>query len=196
MCPGDGRRGASDRLAPDEHRLRNTVRDRIGRGVPRQHRLRHERRIDAPRLRRVVCAAPSFLASHGAPRDPRALADLPCLIYGTGAAAIAWSFRKPSGARARVEVRGPVRSNNLELLVALAEAGHGVARLPDWAVRESIAAERLVPLLAAWAHEPERERPALYALHPADPGKDRLRRSFLAALEEVARRGVRPAQRT
>ena len=77
----------------------------------------------------------------------------------------------------------------LDLLVALAERGMGVTRLPDWAVRPAIAARRLTPLLTAWCHDVERERPALFAVHAADPGKDRLRRSFLAALEDVARAG-------
>ncbi|RIK98041.1 MAG: LysR family transcriptional regulator [Proteobacteria bacterium] len=140
-------------------------------------------------FRRVVCAAPALLAAHRAPREPAALAELPCLLYGSGASAVAWTFRKATGERARVEVHGPVRSNNLELLVALAEAGLGVAWLPDWAVRESIARGRLARLLAAWSHEPERARPALYAVHAADPGKERLRRSFLAALEDATRRG-------
>jgi DNA-binding transcriptional LysR family regulator len=80
-----------------------------------------------------------------------------------------------------------VRSNNLELLAALAAAGLGVARLPDWAARDGLRDGRLVELLAAWAHESERGRPALFALHAEDPAKDRLRRAFLALLEEAAR---------
>jgi DNA-binding transcriptional LysR family regulator len=140
-------------------------------------------------FRRIVCAAPAFLASQPPIRHPAALATLPCLLYGSGVSAIAWGFRKASGDRARIEVHGPVRSNNLDLLVALAERGMGVTRLPDWAVRPGIAARRLTPLLTAWCHDVERERPALFAVHAADPGKDRLRRSFLAALEDVARAG-------
>jgi DNA-binding transcriptional LysR family regulator len=138
-------------------------------------------------FRRVVVAAPAFVRERGAPRHPRQLAALPGLLYGSGAGRVTWSFRRRSGARARVEVSGPVRSNNLELLAALAAAGLGVARLPDWAARDGLRDGRLVELLAAWAHESERGRPALFAVHAEDPAKDRLRRAFLALLEEAAR---------
>jgi DNA-binding transcriptional LysR family regulator len=145
-------------------------------------------------FRRISCASPRFLERHGTPRNPRALAALPCVLYGSGAAAIQWAFRRTTGARVRVEVRGPFRSNNLDLLVTLAEAGLGVARLPDWAARAALSSGRLVEVLPTWAHERERDRPALYALHAADPGKDRLRRAFLATLDDVVRAGFGPAR--
>jgi len=135
---------------------------------------------------RRVCAAPSFLARHRRPRHPRDLAALPCLIYGSGTTPASWTLRRASGERERVAVHGPLRSNNLELLTTLAVQGLGVARLPDWAVRDAMRDGRLVAVLRSWWHELESERGALHALHPSDPGKDRLRRSFLAALEAVA----------
>ena len=77
-------------------------------------------------FRRVVVAAPAFVRERGAPRHPRQLAALPGLLYGSGAGRVTWSFRRRSGARARVEVSGPVRSSNLELLAALAHASAGL----------------------------------------------------------------------
>jgi DNA-binding transcriptional LysR family regulator len=140
-------------------------------------------------FRRVLCAAPSFVERFGAPREPGALSALPCLLYGSGAGRVAWSFRHRSGRRARVEVSGPVRSNNLELLAALAAAGLGAARLPEWAARDGLRDGGLVELLPAWGRESERSLPSLFALYPDDPAKERLRRAFLALLEEEARSG-------
>ena len=98
-----------------------------------------------------------------------------------------WTLRRASGEAARVVVQGRVRSNNLELLTALAIRGHGVTRLPEWAVRDAIRDGRLVHVLRSWHHERDADRGALYAVHPDDPGKDRLRAAFLDALDAVVR---------
>jgi DNA-binding transcriptional LysR family regulator len=148
-------------------------------GPLRDSALRARRLVN---FQRVVCAAPAFVERHGAPREPAALRRLPCLLYGNGTQPVAWTFRNSRGARERVEVNGPVRTNNLDLLVALAEAGLGVTRLPTWAARPSLASGALLPLLARWGQDPPRGGPALWAVHAADPGKDRLRRDFLATL--------------
>lgn len=134
---------------------------------------------------RVVCAAPALLAGRPRLRDPRELARLPCLLYGNGSQPIAWSFRHRRGATRTVVVHGPLRSNNLELLVRLAIDGLGIARLPDWALAPALASGALVRILPDWREAPPRGVPALWAVHAADPGKDRLRRAFLAALMEA-----------
>lgn len=134
---------------------------------------------------RVLCAAPGFVAAHGTLRDPRRLAALPCLAYGMGTQPTVWHFRNRRGALRTVEVRGPLRTNNLELLIAGAEAGLGIARLPDWAAHAPLADGRLVRVLSGWNEAPSGEQAALWAVHADDPGKDRLRRAFLAALQRV-----------
>jgi DNA-binding transcriptional LysR family regulator len=136
-------------------------------------------------FQRVVCAAPTWIATHGAPRDPARLAGLPCLLYGSGSQPVVWSLRNRRGATRQVEVAGPLRSNNLELLVRLAVEGLGITRLPDWAVRAPLASGALVRVLPEWSEAPPRGAPALWAVHADDPGKDRLRRAFLAALMDV-----------
>lgn len=144
---------------------------------------------------RVVCASPELLAKIGAPRTPATLANAPCLIYGGGAGPVTWTLRRASGEAARIVVQGRVRSNNLALLTELALRGHGVTRLPEWAVRDALRDRRLVRVLPAWQHERDADRGALYAVHPDDPGKERLRSTFLQALEAVVaawpRRGSR-----
>lgn len=136
-------------------------------------------------FRRVVCASPAFLERYGVPERPSELARLPCLLYGNGAGNVHWSFRRSGGPAQNVRVRGPVRSNNLDLLAALALAGLGVIRLPDWAVRDAVRQGRLHEILASYSRT--RESVSLFAVHVADPGKDRLRRTFLSLLEEATR---------
>ncbi|MGH7785371.1 MAG: LysR family transcriptional regulator [Candidatus Binatia bacterium] len=151
-------------------------------GPLRDSTLRARRLVS---FRRVVCAAPAFVQRHGALRDPAHLAALPCLLYGSGVQPITWRFLNRRGTVRAVAVQGPLRSNNLDLLVGLAAAGAGVARLPDWAVRAPLAAGRLVAVLPGWREAPPGDQPSLWAVHAADPGKDTLRRAFLALLAEA-----------
>ena len=55
-----------------------------------------------------------------------------------------------------VEVSGPLRSDNSELLLRAALAGIGVILLPDWLVREDLEAGRLTELLPGFVAEPSR----------------------------------------
>jgi DNA-binding transcriptional LysR family regulator len=163
--------------------LRDVVTDAfdlaIRMGPLRDSTLRARRLIN---FQRVVCAAPAFIERHGTLRDPAALRRLPCLLYGNGTQRVTWTFRNQRGVRRRVEVEGPMRTNNLELLVALTEAGLGITRLPTWAARPSLAEGTLRPVLASWTHERPRDGPTLWAVHALDPGKDRLRHDFITTL--------------
>jgi DNA-binding transcriptional LysR family regulator len=139
-------------------------------------------------FQRLVCAAPALLAAHGAPRDPSRLAALPCLRYGNGSQPVVWHFRNRRGATRRVAVDGPLRTNNLELLVQQAIDGLGIVRLPDWVARAPLTSGALVRILPGWSESPPRGEAALWAVHAADPGTDRLRRAFLVVLRSVVER--------
>jgi len=49
-----------------------------------------------------------------------------------------------------VQITGPFKSNNPQLLLSLAVAGHGLIFWPSFAVGADILAGRLVPLLTNW----------------------------------------------
>lgn len=49
-------------------------------------------------MRTVVCASPDFLASHGSPKTPEDLRNLPCVSFA-GAAIPSWSFCDPISKR-------------------------------------------------------------------------------------------------
>lgn len=140
-------------------------------------------------FRRVICASPGFLEQYPTPREPGDLASLPCLLYTHRWRQLPWELQR-AGRTVSVEVDGPCTSNNTTFLRSMAEIGLGVARLPDWVVRESIEQGRLVPLLSAWRDEAEVA--GLYAVYPRDPGRAKLRGAFLAALDaHIATRGAR-----
>jgi DNA-binding transcriptional LysR family regulator len=143
----------------------------------------HAQRIVA--FRRVTCASPEWLSAHGTPEHPKDLNGLPCLSYGNGPTPARWTFH--DGTETSVVTVSPVlRTNNLDTLLALAEQGLGIVRLPSWVVGRSLATGKLVSVLGAWEPTRPGEELALYGLYPDDPGKAKLRAAFLAALVTAA----------
>jgi len=128
-------------------------------GVPVDTTARGRKLADS---RRVLVAAPAYLAARGKPRTPRALTGHDCLIHGDGNTAMVWRFGRGRSAEIPVTVRGRVAANNSEAVLALARHGLGIALLADWLVTADLARGRLVELLPRF-HAP----PApVYALAP------------------------------
>jgi DNA-binding transcriptional LysR family regulator len=113
--------------------------------------------------RRVLCAAPGYLAGAAPLEAPRDLAAHRCLGYGYQAAAAVWRLAGPDGVRP-VPVDPVMWSNNGEALRHAALAGTGIAQLPTFIVGADLAAGRLVPVLTSWKTEPLSVH-ALYARH-------------------------------
>lgn len=95
----------------------------------------------------VLTAAPAHLAAHGCPRVPRDLSQHPCLIYSSVQGDARWLLHGPSGEDESVPVRGPLRSNNLSAVLAACRAGMGLAMLPWYVARESVADGSVAPVL-------------------------------------------------
>jgi DNA-binding transcriptional LysR family regulator len=126
-------------------------------------------RVIARRLapnRRLLCAAPAYLARHGAPQTPQDLLRHPCIgirqgdeAYGT------WRLATGKGRRVRTETvktRGNLATNDGEIAVAWALEGHGILMRAEWDIARHLASGRLVPVLPAW-HTPEAD---IYAVVP------------------------------
>ncbi|MCP1313126.1 MULTISPECIES: LysR family transcriptional regulator [unclassified Halomonas] len=95
------------------------------------------------RCRMLFCASPGYLERYGTPATPKALADHRCLRYRSGQTSGEWTL----GDGTSVMPRGPLESNNGDVLTHMAEAGLGIAQQPSFLVTESILAGRLVPIL-------------------------------------------------
>ncbi len=98
----------------------------------------------------TLVAAPSYLARHGAPQEPAALARHACLIYSSVQGDERWHFTGADGRTLAVPVRGPLRSNNLSALLAATRAGMGLAVLPWYVAHEAVSAGTAVALLQDW----------------------------------------------
>lgn len=118
----------------------------------------------------VMVAAPAYLKAHGAPKQPRDLAQHACLIYSTVQGDDRWMFTGPDGKEQVVAVRGPLRSNNLSALLAGAREGLGIAILPWYVARESVADGSVRPILERYTL-PTQEIHAVFPSPKLVPGK-------------------------
>jgi DNA-binding transcriptional LysR family regulator len=96
----------------------------------------------------VMVAAPAYLAANTAPRSPADLLRHACLVYSSVQGDARWALTPPGGAELSVPVQGPLRSNNLSAVLAAAREGLGIALLPWYVARESVAEGRLQVVLA------------------------------------------------
>jgi len=100
--------------------------------------------------RRMVCAAPAYLEGRSPPEKPTDLLNHSCLLYSQQAAGSAWRFADGT----TINARGRIRADSGDALLGAAQAGLGIAWLPDFYVREGIAEGRLVRLLEQYEAEP------------------------------------------
>ncbi len=128
----------------------------------------------------VICAAPAYLAAHGTPRNVADLAGHDCLGYTLSSelATDHWTFAgKPP---LQVPVRGSLRANNGEMLVAAAIAGQGIVYGPRFIAADAIEDGRLSVI--ELDHK-LLDLGGIYAVYPRDrrpPAKVRAMIGFLA----------------
>ncbi len=110
-------------------------------------------RLVAPN-RRLLCASPAYLAAHGVPRTPHDLAQHSCIGIRQGDLAYGlWQLT--SGKRSEsVKVRGPLSTNDGEIAVAWALAGHGIVLRAEWDIARYLRSGRLQQVLEAWSAPP------------------------------------------
>ncbi|MEZ5606440.1 MAG: LysR family transcriptional regulator [Burkholderiaceae bacterium] len=118
----------------------------------------------------VLVAAPAYLAAHGRPQTPDALSRHACLIYSSVQGDARWLLHGPGGQDVSIPVRGPLRTNNLSAVLAACRAGMGLAMLPWYVARESVAEGYIVPLLDEYAL-PAQEMHAVFPSPKLVPAK-------------------------
>ena len=96
---------------------------------------------------RVICAAPKYLAGRPAIRTPSDLATHNCLTYHINFGRTVWRFLDNAGALQEIPVEGSLTTDNGYALRSATLAGIGVALMPDWSVRDELAAGHLMRLL-------------------------------------------------
>ena len=96
---------------------------------------------------RVVCAAPRYLEGRPPIAAPPDLAAHNCLTYRINVGRTVWRFLDGGGVLQEIPVAGNLTTDNGYALLTATLSGVGIALMPDWSVRDDLAAERLVRLL-------------------------------------------------
>lgn len=95
-----------------------------------------------------MVATEAYLAQHGNPRRVADLAGHACIVYSSVQGDDRWRLTATGGASSSVPVKGPFRSNNLSAVLAAAGNGMGLAIVPWYMARESIASGTVKPVMA------------------------------------------------
>lgn len=142
--------------------------------------------------RRLVCAAPEYLAAHGAPKIPADLKRHNCLVMRFGANLDnVWRFG-PGAVRQVVTVRGDRVANDGALVRQWGLAGHGIVLKSELDVGRDIRAGRMVELLADFA-APSAPLQMLFPPGRAQPRRVRALADRLAVvLQGLERTGEAP----
>lgn len=116
--------------------------------------------------RSLLVASPAYLARRGTPIHPQELAAHDCLLYLRENNTHVWSFEPVSGRSSgksvrsaksgkiaeciSVQVGGPLKANNSEVLREAVLGDLGIGLLPDFSALNEVRAGRLVLLLPDW----------------------------------------------
>jgi len=100
-------------------------------------------------VRRVLVAAPSYLARAGTPTAPIELARHSLIVGPAGRGSEAWSFRS-GGTSTTVRVEGRIVIDNAEGATAAAVAGLGIVSTGQGSVQEELEAGCLIQVLPDW----------------------------------------------
>lgn len=118
-------------------------------------------RLLAPN-RRLLVASPGYLENRGQPGSPGELARHSCLHFGYYRDGASWRMEK-DGRSEEVAVRGRVRANYAEALLAAALDHQGILLSASFLVAPYLRDGRLLPVLPDWSI-PES---GIYAVYPA-----------------------------
>jgi len=104
--------------------------------------------------RRILAAAPAYLASHGTPAHPSELAGHACLGIAYWRHHDRWHLLGPGDEACVVPISGRFTANDGGALRRAAAAGAGIVLQPEDALADDFAAGRLLPVLPAWSFKP------------------------------------------
>ena len=113
-------------------------------------------------IRRVLCAAPAYIAKAPAFDSPDDIVNHALLSYSLSSTARRWTFKKDNEVRTIDLPPSTYMVNSGLALTQTACAGHGIALLPDFFVEKAIASGELVELLPEW----QMDKHALYVVYP------------------------------
>jgi DNA-binding transcriptional LysR family regulator len=131
--------------------------------------------------RRLICAAPSYLARAGTPRSVAELAQHNCIALSGQSPPTTWPFAADDGGVVRYLPKGNFACDNVGMLFDMAIEGHGIVRLADFVVGQAVGDGRLVEILADLNRS---DRISLWVLMPKGRFRSPRVQAFLDFMDE------------
>lgn len=132
-------------------------------------------------VRLPLVGAPALFDRLGRPTHPRDLIRYPVFTYTHLRTPGRYHFRHPDEGDLTVELRGPIRTNNGDVLLDALLAGTGISPIPDFLVWKCLADGSLEEVMTDWTAGPAS---ALHVVTPPTalrPARVKLLIDFLAA---------------
>jgi len=128
-------------------RMINFVEDNIDFAI-RHGRLSDSGLIARKLLKRPMMAVASsrYLQQYGIPETPQDLKHHSCIISNNNQ----WYFESENKIASYIKIKGRWKSNNAQTVVNACEQGLGIAYMPKSNFRESLMANKLIPILAPY----------------------------------------------
>jgi DNA-binding transcriptional LysR family regulator len=111
-------------------------------------------------VRRLVCAAPDYLARHGIPRDPEDLSGHPIIVAANLGPMAEWKFAR-DGAPISIRVKPRLTVTSNDAAIAAAVGGIGITRLLSYQIAPQLAAGELQIILSEY----ELPRVPIHVIH-------------------------------
>lgn len=140
-------------------------------------------------MRVVVAGAPSYLDRRGIPQKPTELLQHDCICMRWTSSGEPWAWELERGKKTwRVPVRGPVTTNNSELMRTLAVAGVGLCYALEPLIADELARGELRVVLEPYAPEV----PGLFLYYPSRAQVSPALKAFVELMRELMREKLRP----
>ena len=110
----------------------------------------------------VLCASPSYLSQHGAPKKPQELPDHNVLAYTGNTGVHEWRYSDKNNRTGQVSLNGSFKSDSGDMLCRAALEGIGIVILPVFYVAQELRDKRLNQLLPEFQTWPERDIHAVF----------------------------------
>lgn len=128
--------------------------------------------------KRLVCCSPAYVAAHGMPANPDALATHNCIVYRAKSYDSSWRFSR-DGKTTSVSVSGNLESESSAVLMTAAINGLGLVMLQEAMVRASIQSGALVDVFPDYQVSSTDADIALYAVYPGSKQTSPKTRAFI-----------------
>lgn len=137
----------------------------------------------SPPDRVVVAAAPSYLKRRGVPQKPQDLLQHDCIGMRFTPSGEPWAWELERGKKTwRVPVRGPVTTNDFELMRLLAVSGAGLLCALESSIAEDLSRRRLTVVLDPYAPAV----PGLFLYFPSRAQVSPALKAFVEVARELA----------